>query len=72
MTKCSIPKEKPTDIGNIEFGTAFTDHMLTIHWSLRNGWDDPEIKPYGDLTLSPAAKVLHYAVEVKYHSLISK
>ena len=37
--------------------------MLTIRWSSR-GWENPEIKPYGDITLSPAAKVLHYAVEV--------
>ena len=64
VTRCSTLKDKPTDIGNIEFGSAFTDHMLTIQWSLRNGWEDPEIKPYGNISLSPAAKVLHYAVEV--------
>ncbi|CAB4003359.1 branched-chain-amino-acid aminotransferase, cytosolic-like, partial [Paramuricea clavata] len=63
VTKCSTPKDKPTDIGNIEFGAAFTDHMLTIQWSIHNGWENPEIKPYGNISLSPAAKVLHYAVE---------
>ena len=38
--------------------------MLTIQWSLDGGWQDPEIRPYGDISLSPAAKVFHYAVEV--------
>ncbi|XP_028408899.1 branched-chain-amino-acid aminotransferase, cytosolic-like isoform X2 [Dendronephthya gigantea] len=62
FTKRSTLKDKPTDVSNIEFGTVFTDHMLTVRWSSR-GWENPEIKPYGDITLSPAAKVFHYAVE---------
>ena len=64
LTRCTTPKDKPTDIGNIEFGSVFTDHMLTIQWSLQDGWKDPEIKPYGELSISPAAKVFHYAIEV--------
>ena len=64
LTRCTTPKDKPTDIGNIEFGSAFTDHMLTIQWSSQDGWRDPEIKPYGELSISPAAKVFHYAIEV--------
>lgn len=44
------------------FGQHFTDHMLTIKWDAKKGgWQAPEIKPYGDLSLSPAATVLHYA-----------
>ncbi|KAK4055523.1 branched-chain-amino-acid transaminase bat2 [Microbotryomycetes sp. JL201] len=43
------------------FGQQFTDHMLTIKWHAQTGWQAPEIKPYGDLSLSPAATVLHYA-----------
>ena len=40
-----------------------TDHMLTVSWSAASGWAAPEIKPYGNLSLSPAASVLHYATE---------
>jgi branched-chain amino acid aminotransferase len=37
--------------------------MLTAAWSATSGWAAPEIKPYGPLSLSPAASVLHYATE---------
>lgn len=40
-----------------------TDHMLTVSWSATSGWATPEIKPYGNLSLSPTASVLHYATE---------
>jgi branched-chain amino acid aminotransferase len=41
------------------FGTTFADHMLVA--ICRDGqWDEPEIVPYGDLPMSPAASALHY------------
>src|SRR5688572_14179586 len=41
------------------FGTTFADHMLLA--SCRDGrWSEPEILPYRDLPMSPAASVLHY------------
>ncbi len=41
------------------FGTTFADHMLLA--SCRDGrWTEPEILPYHDLPMSPAASVLHY------------
>lgn len=40
-----------------------TDHILTVQWSEWNGWDAPEIKPYGPLSIMPTASVLHYATE---------
>jgi branched-chain amino acid aminotransferase len=41
------------------FGTTFSDHMLLA--ACRDGrWDEPEILPFRDLPLSPAASVLHY------------
>jgi hypothetical protein len=34
------------------------------HYSLNNGgWQDPEIVPFQDLKLSPAAAALHYGLE---------
>lgn len=43
----------------IQFGRVFTDHMAVVKYS--NGtWHDPEVKPYGPLSLDPSASVLHY------------
>lgn len=40
-----------------------TDHMVTARWTVENGWDAPELKPYGPLSIMPSASVLHYATE---------
>lgn len=53
---------KPSD--ELVFGKTFTDHMLTIEWTMDKGWDAPVIKPYGPITLDPASCVLHYAFEL--------
>lgn len=55
-------KEKlPLD--KLVFGRSFSDHMLSIDWCETNGWKTPMIHPYGDIPMSPAATVLHYAIE---------
>jgi branched-chain amino acid aminotransferase len=40
-----------------------TDHMLTVSWTAATGWQTPQIKPYGPLSLMPTASCLHYATE---------
>ncbi|XP_039188827.1 branched-chain-amino-acid aminotransferase, cytosolic isoform X1 [Crotalus tigris] len=55
-------KEKP-DPNGLVFGTVFTDNMLFIEWSLKSGWDVPQIKPLENLSVHPAISALHYAVE---------
>ncbi|KAG8005721.1 Branched-chain-amino-acid aminotransferase, partial [Nibea albiflora] len=57
----STPKAKP-DVSN--FGTVFTDHMLTIEWSAAEGWQAPLIKPFGNLSLHPSISSLHYGVQL--------
>jgi len=55
------PKAKvPND--QLVFGHSFTDHMLEIDWDVENGWHDPKIVPYGNLSISPAAPTLHYGI----------
>ncbi|KAI5477235.1 hypothetical protein MNV49_006608 [Pseudohyphozyma bogoriensis] len=49
------------DSSTLQFGKTFTPHMLTARWTLANGWEAPEIKPYGPLCLDPASTVFHYA-----------
>ncbi|MDO9395160.1 MAG: branched-chain amino acid aminotransferase, partial [Herbiconiux sp.] len=46
------------------FGKHFTDHMVTIDWTVGEGWHDASVIPYGPLMLDPAASVLHYAQEI--------
>ncbi|KAM3832737.1 branched-chain-amino-acid aminotransferase, cytosolic [Vipera latastei] len=56
-------KEKP-DPNGLVFGTVFTDNMLFVEWSLKSGWDVPQIKPLENLSVHPAISALHYAVEL--------
>ena len=46
------------------FGTGFADHMFTQVYDAGEGWHDAEIKPFGHLSLHPAAAVLHYSQEI--------
>ncbi|WP_313385222.1 branched-chain amino acid aminotransferase [Chishuiella sp.] len=41
------------------FGSEFSDHMLIAHY--KDGkWSEPEIRPYGPISLTPAAMSFHY------------
>src|SRR3954447_15860727 len=46
------------------FGKYFTDHMVTVTWTVADGWHDARVRPYGPLSLDPSAAVLHYAQEI--------
>lgn len=46
------------------FGATTTDHMLIATFDPSTGWSNPEIKPYGPLSLDPASHVLHYSSTV--------
>ncbi|WGD37855.1 branched-chain amino acid aminotransferase [Lysinibacter sp. HNR] len=46
------------------FGNHFTDHMVSIDWSIEGGWDNARVIPYGPIALDPASSVLHYGQEV--------
>ena len=58
----TTPKAKPT--GPLGFGKIFTDHMFIMEYDTGRGWHDARIVPFGDISLSPAAMVLHYGQEV--------
>lgn len=40
-----------------------TDHMITARWTLEDGWEAPQLVPYGPLSVMPTASCLHYATE---------
>ena len=51
------------DFNNLVFGDDFTDYMFECDF--KNGsWQDPTIRPFGNLSISPAAKVFHYGQAV--------
>ncbi|XP_017778448.1 PREDICTED: branched-chain-amino-acid aminotransferase isoform X2 [Nicrophorus vespilloides] len=53
------------DVADLKFGHIFTDHMLKIFYhKALGGWQKPEIIPFENISLHPAAKVLHYAIEL--------
>ncbi len=56
------PKEKVA-LASLLFGHTFSDHMLTCEWTATHGWQAPRIKPFANLSISPAASALHYAIE---------
>lgn len=51
------------DFSNIVFGNIFTDHMFECDY-IDGQWQNPTIRPYGNLSISPAAKVFHYGQAV--------
>ncbi|MFD2331156.1 branched-chain amino acid aminotransferase [Cohnella sp. GCM10020058] len=50
--------------GGLGFGRYFTDHMLLMDYVEGTGWGEPQIVPYGPLSVDPAAKVFHYGQTV--------
>ena len=51
------------DFSNLVFGTVFTDHMFECDY-VDGKWINPTIRPYGNLSLAPSAKVFHYGQAV--------
>lgn len=46
------------------FGKCFSDHMVRVKWTERDGWQTPHLGAYGPISLDPAASVLHYGQEI--------
>ncbi len=57
-------KAKPSDEAKLGFGKFFTDHMFTMTYSAKTGWNYAEIGPYRPLCLDPTAMCLHYGQEI--------
>ena len=57
-------KPKPTDESNLGFGDIYTDHIFLMDFKKGEGWFNPRVEPYGDLSINPAAMALHYGQEI--------
>ena len=51
------------DFKNLKFGHVFTDYMFECDYT-EGSWVNPTIKPFGNLSISPASKVFHYGQAV--------
>jgi branched-chain amino acid aminotransferase len=59
ITSVAESRLNQVDFDNLPFGKVFSDHMLWCEY--KNGaWQEPEIKPYGKIEVSPALHTLHY------------
>jgi branched-chain amino acid aminotransferase len=63
-TSARAEAERDAILADPGFGKHFTDHMVTIDWTIEEGWHDARVTPYGPLQLDPASSVLHYAQEI--------
>lgn len=63
IEKAETSRIGEVDFQNLVFGNTFSDHMFECDY--KDGkWQNPRIRPYGPLTISPAAKVFHYGQAV--------
>ncbi len=65
ITQCAENerRSRPND-EDIGFGRYTSDHMFLMEYEKGLGWKDPRIEPYGNLSLDPAAMVLHYNQQI--------
>ncbi|MFV0530639.1 MAG: branched-chain amino acid aminotransferase [Flavobacteriales bacterium] len=63
IQKVEKSKLEGVSFKDLAFGKNFTDHMLIVEYK-EGKWNNPIIKPYGNITISPAAQVLHYGQAV--------
>jgi branched-chain amino acid aminotransferase len=63
ITKTTQSRIHLCDFENIEFGKIFSDHMFRVDY-MDGKWQNPEILPYGDISISPSLSALHYGQSI--------
>jgi len=59
VKKIETSKLSDVDFDDLKFGAIFSDYMVDVDFE-EGKWNDPVIRPYQNLTLSPACSALHY------------
>lgn len=60
VIRTATPKAKPAPDAKLGFGQIFTDHMFVMDYVDGQGWLNPQIVPYGPLSMDPSSMVFHY------------
>ncbi len=63
ITKSEKSRISEIDFNNLAFGSVFTDHMFFCDY-VDGAWQQPQIAPYGPISIDPSAKVFHYGQAV--------
>ncbi|HEV2479631.1 MAG TPA: branched-chain amino acid aminotransferase [Puia sp.] len=63
VTKTAKSKINEIDFNNLPFGKYFTDHMLEVDYA-DGEWKQPVIRPFQNLSLSPALSAIHYGQSI--------
>ncbi len=63
VTKAKVSKLPEIDFQNLTFGKYYTDHMLIKDYN-NGAWQETEIVPYANFSLSPANITLHYGQSI--------
>ena len=58
--RCTPDARRAAVLARPGFGQVFTDHMVTVRWTVDRGWHDGRLEPYGSFTLPPSTSVFHY------------
>ena len=63
INKIAKSKISEVDFNNLGFGQQFSDHMFVCDY--KNGkWQQSEITPFQNISLSPSAKIFHYGQSI--------
>ncbi len=63
IEKIATSRINDVDFTNLPFGKVFSDHMFEMDY--KDGvWGNPKIRPYGPISISPAASALHYGQSI--------
>ena len=63
INKTQQSRISEVDWDNLPFGKVFSDHMLVMDYK-DGAWQEPEIMPFGELSLHPATSAIHYGQSI--------
>lgn len=63
VKKATTSKINDVDFNNLGFGKVISDHMFVCDY-IDGKWQNPQVVPYENMSLSPAAKIFHYGQSV--------
>ncbi|PWL29586.1 MAG: branched chain amino acid aminotransferase [Fluviicola sp. XM-24bin1] len=63
VNKTEHSRISEVDWDNLPFGKVFSDHMLVMDYK-DGAWQEPEIMPFGALSLHPATSAIHYGQSI--------